>query len=239
MMRSLVRRRRPTLARTYRRFLPDAIITCCAIASAVLATVANDIAWIAIWIGLAATLAVGALVDFAAVLEQDRRLRPIRGAVGRRIGKLHQILLAIVSTTFDDLEVASATDWPSALRASPEGPIDLSTAAKVYPPRTRQQRIVELRAELNATVEELVSLSAAGVLTGEVNRLDQALTTSAFLSLVRTAFAITPGYKNGSTIARDAADLLEQVQREMPAAAAAAAAAAGSSWRYGDTWVRR
>lgn len=190
--------------------------------------VAKDLTLFSILTGVASTAIASGLVDGSAVHERHRQAVPVRQIAARRIGQVHQTLLSIVQLMFDDVTAARASDWPSALRAIAEGPIDLRLRAAVFPPRQRVEYLRDLYAELSSTLDELNVLAAAGVLSAEANRLDSTVRNSNFVSLVGAALAV-PLFQERLIPAAEAASVLEAVQSLLPAAAKSA----GATWRYG------
>lgn len=226
---ALTARKRRERWRPTWRWTPPALLFLVALAAVVLTAVSSDPTWRSIWIGVTTTALASGLVDGSAVLERERQLAPVRRLAGRRIGRLHQLLLQAIATVFDDVQTDRSNAWPAALRAAADAPVDLTTLANVYPPRSRQQRLVELAGQLDDELEELSSLAAAGVLTRELDKLDEALRSAPFMLLLRDAFPGQPLWRGRAVMAQDAAALLERVQETLPAAATAA----GSSWRHG------
>lgn len=215
-------------ARAVPRWLPSVVLVAIGAAAAVVAVLQrSDLALFSIFIGVTSTAIASGLVDLSAVHERHRQAAPLRQLAGRRIGRLHQVLLNIVQVLFDDLHPKTAADWPEALRTAPEGPIDLTTAANVHPPRSRGQYLNDLRAQLLTVLDELGTLSAAGVLTAEVNFLDQTI-NGPFLSMVE-ASSLTSSFRTREVIANEAASVIEKVQTKF----AAAEKAAGKNWQYG------
>jgi hypothetical protein len=212
------------------RWLPVMLLTLACVGAGVAAAAASSETWTSIWIGVAGTSAAAALVDASAVWEARRRLLPVQRLAARRLGRIHQLLLQIVTVVFDDLQVAEPQRAAQGLRELPEASLDMTTPAAVHPPRSRQQFVIELHAQVQAVREELVALAGAGVLAHEADELDRLLSSSPFMSLVRDAFPSAPHWRNRSQIAADAADVLAAVQGLMPVAAKAA----GPTWRYGQ-----
>lgn len=208
------------------------LLTLVCVGAGIGAAGAGSDTWTSIWIGVAGTSAAAALVDASAVWEARRRLLPVQRLAARRLGRIHQLLLQIVAVVFDDLQVAEPRRAAQRLRELPEAPLDLTTPAAVHPPRSRQQFVIELHAQLQAGREELVALAGAGVLAHQADEVDRLLSSSPFMSLVRDAFPAEPHWRTRAQIAADAADVLTAVQGLMPVAAKAA----GPTWHYGQ-WL--
>lgn len=202
-----------------------------AVVTALLITQTSDDTWKSILAGVATTALAAAVVDGITLRDRVRQEKPVRQIVGRRIGRLHQILLEIVATVFDD-QHAEARDWPTVLRNVPDRPDNFESPANVYPPRSRQRHLSQLLTQLDELVTDLAALTAAGVLSAEVNELDRRIRGSAFISMVRS-FVVEPSSRSRHPVVTDAAaELLEQVQLILPAASRAA----GKTWKYGN-WL--
>ncbi len=216
--------------RPHLRWVPSVLLVVIALVAGFLASVSADTTWTSIWIGVISTATASALVDASAVWERHRQFAPVRRLAARRVGRLHQLLLQMVMVVFDDVNVSSPAEWPAALLAIPDGPVDLCMPAAVYPPRTKQQYLRELLSRLDLELEELSSLAAAGVLTRELDTVDEALRSSVFMRMVRDAFSVLPRQRERLVIASGAAKVLTVVQAVLPVAARAA----GTSWKYGE-----
>ena len=186
--------------------------------------------WTSIWIGVAGTSAAAVLVDASAVWEAQRRLLPVKRLAGRRLGRLHQLLLNIVTVVFDDLHVDEPSRTAQALRELPEASLDLTSSAAILPPRTRQERLSELHTQLQAVREELVALASAGVLASQADEVDRLLSNSGFMCFVRDVFPSFPQMGTRAVLATQAADVVTALQALMPVAAKAA----GKTWPYGQ-----
>jgi len=196
---------------------------------ATLATRGADSTWQSIWAGVVTTLVAAAVVDAIALVERSHNDKPVRQMAGRRIGRVHQIVLDMVVTIFDDYQ-AEARDWPMQLRQVQDRAEDFDTPAKVFPVRTRRSQLITLLALLEDNIDELAGLAAAGVLAREADIVDRALSRSGFLSCVRSAAAGVRWDSGRPIVGDQAAALLEQLQQVLPAAARAA----GSTWNYGE-----
>ncbi len=220
------------------RWVPSVLLVVIALVAGFLASVSANTTWTSIWIGVISTATAAALVDASAVWERQRQFAPVRRLAARRVGRLHQLLLQMVEVVFDDVNVSSPAEWPAALRTIPDGPVNLSLPAAVYPSRTRQQFLRDLLSKLDLELEELSSLAAAGVLTRELDTVDEALRSSVFMGLVRDVFSVLPLHRDRLLMASEVAKVLTVVQAVLPVAARAA----GTSWKYGEwptTWRMR
>jgi len=212
------------------RWLPVMLLILVCVGAGLGAAAAGSDTWTSIWIGVAGTSAAAALVDASAVWEARRRLLPVQRLAARRVGRIHQLLLQIVAVVFDDLQVDEPRWTAQGLRELPEAPLDLTTPEAVHPPRSRQQFVVELHAQLQAVRDELVALAAAGVLAHQADEVDRLLSNSPFVIFVRDAIPAAARWRARAQLAADAANVVAAVQELMPVAAKAA----GPTWRYGQ-----
>jgi len=111
--------------RPHLRWVPSVLLVVIALVAGFLASVSADTTWTSIWIGVISTATASALVDASAVWERHRQFAPVRRLAARRVGRLHQLLLQMVMVVFDDVNVSSPAEWPAALLAIPDGPVDL------------------------------------------------------------------------------------------------------------------
>jgi len=109
----------------------------------IMAVRASDATWQSILAGVATTALAIAVVEAIALVERQRQERPVSQMVGRRIGRLHQTLISIVQTVFDD-QRAEPRNWPAVLRQIPDRAEDFESTANVYPPRTRRVYLHQL-----------------------------------------------------------------------------------------------
>lgn len=212
------------------RWLPSAFCLIAGSISAVLTLLTTDLTWRAVWIGVCATAVTAGLVDVSAVYERHRQLAPLRRIAARRFGRVTQIVLSMIETTFGNLKVNDSDSWIQVLRERPDSPLDLSTPANVYPPRSRAAYLGDLAAQLRVVREELASYVASAALPHELETLDRVLQDSMFLALAQGVFPIMPQQRNSKVISDAAAELLEQLNALLPFARESA----GDSWRYGD-----
>ena len=201
----------------------------------VLAVVARQVTWKAVWIGVASTCLAAGLVDGSALIEARRRERVLLQLAGERVGALHQSLLWILVAVFD-VEIENPADVSRRLRAPNVPAIDLHTRLPggEPPPRTRLVGALQYLAQVNDALAVAISLGAQ---TNEAERfqlLDEAVRSSVFIAwlrrhAVRDAPRPDPGELAGYR-AQLAADLLDAVQQQFRFFAARAS----KSWRYGN-----
>jgi hypothetical protein len=213
------------------RWIVGPVMLVAAFVAVIGAVVANDPTAVSIWIGVAVTGVTTGFVDLSGLVERRRQLRPVERLVGRRIGRLHQLLLQL-TTAIIDVQYGDARDIPEVLRRLSEGPLDLATPANVVPSRSRQEFAQQLYMQLVSELEAVPALQASGVLSEELDQIDLALRGGAFIVIVRDALPLQARWATRCSIAHDAANTIEEVQAVMPVAAKAA----GRSWKYGDTW---
>jgi len=184
------------------RWVPSAALLIGGGISAVLVALTLDITWQAIWIGLAATCLSAGLVDASAVWGRHRQLQPVRRLAARRVGHINSLILQMVSLVFEGFRAEEADPYIACLRASPDGPLDLSTPAQVIPPLSKAQHAWELLRELRQVQADCLSFAGAGVLGTELEQLDQILTSSVFLSFAESA-PVMPLHRTSKVLSLD------------------------------------
>jgi hypothetical protein len=192
--------------------------------------VADDVTWRAVWIGVASTVLVAALVDGSALYEARRRERAVLRVAGERTGRVHGRLLAIIRTVFD-VRSENDADLAQELRQLNQASIDLTVAAPaIAPPRSKLVWVLQCVHDIDEALDVAVSL---GVQTSEAWRfeeLDGLRVSDTFMWFSRQA-EVTPRVKSGGElIAAEAADCLDLVQRRVRFFASQA----GSEWRHGQ-----
>lgn len=216
------------LGRPSPRWVPSVVLFVSGGISALLVALTHDITWRAIWIGAAATCLSAGLVDASAVWERQRQLQPVRRLAARRVGSINSLTFAMVNLVFEGFRTQEADPYIASLRAFPDGPLDLSKAAQVIPPRSKAQHAAELVRELRRVQADCLSFAGAGVLAADLEQLDRILTSSVFLSFVEAA-QVGPLQRTSRVLSEAAADLLT----EMRPIVLRARWAAGASWKYG------
>jgi hypothetical protein len=99
--------------------------------------------------------------------------------------------------------------------------VDLTGPADILPPRTRHQYAIERFARLRNELESVPALQAAGVLSEELDVVDQALRGGPFIVFLRDPLPMSARFTPRTLLASQAAEVLERIQSVMPAAARA------------------
>lgn len=124
--------------------------------------------------------------------------------------QIREVFVGLTSTP--ELSLAQS------LRALPDTPVDLRTAAAdVYPVRTRQTHLRELQEQLRALLDELGSFLAAGALTDELEAVDRLLRGHPLMILSRDVLVGDVPLKGSKVAAEQAAELLDQLETALPA----------------------
>jgi hypothetical protein len=199
-----------------------------AIAAGVFATLASDVTWKAIWIGLASTLAVAGLVDFSALWELRRRERAVLRIAGHRVGLIHQRLLWVLQAVFG-ISGDAATYAPQ-VRALSHFDVDLTLQDPIVtPPRSKAASVMIYIAEIDGALDTALSLGAQTAEAERFERLDRALRLGLFSTFLRGA-AATPRMNGGAEFPAAAAAALDVVQAEFRFFAKTG----GEHWKFGQ-----
>jgi hypothetical protein len=100
----------------------------------------------------------------------------------------------------------------------------------LLPAHTRQARVAELLVGLQRENDRLIEFVGLTTIDRKLEAIDDLLRSSPFLTWARDAVPVMPLWRGSEVLANQAADLVELLQRHMPAAHRAA----GSSWRFGE-----
>ncbi|NYG57104.1 hypothetical protein BJ980_000027 [Nocardioides daedukensis] len=188
----------------------------------------TDVTWRSVWIGLGATCLSAGLVDLSAVLERRRQMLPVERLAANRIGRLGQLVFALIDVMFEGYRKEESEGHIESLRALPDGPVDWTTAAAIHPPRSRAQRAVELTEEIRNLQSECIAFAAAGVLGREFEALDQAINSSTAFGIAKVA-RVAPRQRSSKVLSDSAADLIADLQPHL----IRASEIAGPTWKFG------